>query len=158
MNSKKYELTDETITVNGHKLCRIRALVGFDLARGRVTINPGDLGGFVERETNLSHSGKCWISGNARVFNDAQIYGDAWVTGIARVFGNARIYGSANIEHYALVHDNARVYGNAIVRYDAEVYGNAQVYGNAKVLGDGSVYGDMCICGNDVIGTVCFLF
>ena len=67
---KKYELTDETIEVNGHTLHRIRALKDFRLtgvlpAGMSSTVKAGDQGGFIESEDNLSHLGKCWV------FNDA---------------------------------------------------------------------------------------
>lgn len=55
----------------------------------------GELGGYVEKEENLSNDGNAWVSGNARV------YGDAWVSGDAMVYGNARVYGDAD---YATVH------------------------------------------------------
>lgn len=33
----------------------------------------GDLGGFVERDENLSHDGNAWVYGNARVFRIAHL-------------------------------------------------------------------------------------
>lgn len=48
---KKYILTDETIKVNGKTLYRIKALREFS------NVKAGDLGGFVESESNLSHDG-----------------------------------------------------------------------------------------------------
>lgn len=78
---KKYELTDDTITVGGRILHRIKALKSFS------DVEEGDLGGYVEKEDNLDHSGEAWVSGNARV------YGNAWVYGNARVYGDARVSG-----------------------------------------------------------------
>ena len=110
---KKFELTSEFITnIFGTKLFRIKALIEFG------NVKAGELGGFVEKEENLSQDGNAWVYDNARV------YGDACVCGDARVYGNAWVY------------DNARVYGNA------RVHGNAWVYGNACVCGDACVYGD----------------
>ena len=54
-NNKKYELTEEAIVVDGHKLHRIRALKDF------ADVKAGDLGGYVESEDNLSHEGNCWV-------------------------------------------------------------------------------------------------
>lgn len=45
---KKFELTSETKVVWGKTLFRIKALISF----GNVTV--GDLGGFIEKESNLS--------------------------------------------------------------------------------------------------------
>ena len=86
---KKFELTDEFITLAfGNKLFRIKALVDFG------TIKAGELGGFVEKEENLSNDGNAWVSGNARVS------GNAWVSGNARVSGNAGVSDNAD---YAVV-------------------------------------------------------
>lgn len=109
---KKFELTTDTKMRFGKKLFRIKALISFGNVRA------GDVGGYIEKEENLSQSGNAWV------------YGDALVSGNARVSGNA------------LVSGNARVYGNAKVSGDALVYGNARVYGNAKVYGDAEVSGN----------------
>ena len=69
---KKFELTAEFITnVFGKKLFRIKALVAFD------NVEKGELGGFIEKEDNLSHNGNAWVSGNAQVYGDAQVSGNA---------------------------------------------------------------------------------
>ena len=68
---KKYELTTNTKMRFGRKLFQIKALVSF----GDVTA--GDLGGYIEKEENLSHDGDAWVYGNARVYGDALIYSDA---------------------------------------------------------------------------------
>ena len=75
---KKFELTAEFVTnVFGKKLFRIKALVAFG------NVEKGELGGFIEKEDNLSHDGNAWVSDNAWVS------GNAWVCGNAQVFGNA---------------------------------------------------------------------
>ena len=91
---KKFELTANSKMCLGKKLFQIKALISFG------NVEEGDLGGFIEKEDNLSQYGNAWVYDNARV------YGNAWV------YGNAEVY------------DNARVSGNA------EVSGNAWVYGN----------------------------
>ena len=83
---KKFELDlSSKITVFGIELFRIKALISFS------NVKKGELGGYVEKEENLSHSGDAWVYGNARV------YGDAWVYGNARVSGNAEVYGDAEV-------------------------------------------------------------
>ena len=75
---KKFELTDEFVTnVFGHKLFRIKALVAFG------NVEKGELGGFIEKEDNLSHSGNAWVYGNAQVSDDADY---AVVKGFGRCF------------------------------------------------------------------------
>lgn len=66
---KKYELvTDDVITLDsGKTLTRIRALIEIP----KYAICPGDLGGYVESEYNLSNRGSAWIRDNARVYDRA---------------------------------------------------------------------------------------
>ena len=92
---KKFELTAEFVTnVFGKKLFRIKALVAFG------DVEKGELGGFIEKEDNLSHSGDAWVSGNAQVSGDARVYTDALVSCNARVSGDAQVSGNAD---YAVV-------------------------------------------------------
>ena len=71
---KKFELTDNfVINAFGIKLFQIKCTKSFKYA------NEGDLGGYVEKEDNLSQSGDAWVSGNAWVSGDAQVYGNARV-------------------------------------------------------------------------------
>ncbi|MFR3127715.1 MAG: hypothetical protein ACLTVG_10340 [Coprococcus sp.] len=122
---KKFELTSEFITnIFGTKLFRIKALIEFG------NVKAGELGGFVEKEENLSQDGNAWVCGNAWVYDNARVYGDACVCGDARVYGDACVCGNA------WVYDNARVYGDACVCGDARVYGDVCVCGDARVCGD----------------------
>ena len=78
---KKYELiSDDKIFMDGEELYRIRSLVNF----GDVKI--GDIGGYVEKEANLSHLGNAWVYGNAWVSGNAWVYGDARVSKVTDVF------------------------------------------------------------------------
>ncbi|WP_375662610.1 hypothetical protein [Bartonella sp. OC16QHHD] len=136
---KKYEMTDETIEVGGKTLHRIRALRDF----GRV--KKGDVGGFIEKEDNLSHDGNCWVGDDAKVYGYAKVFGDAHVYGYAEVYGNSRIYGKAEVFDEPCIYGHAEVYGEAYIYDRARVYGNAHVYGHAKI------YGDACVCWDDWI-------
>ena len=152
--SKKYKLTDETISLNGATLYRIEALKDFG------EIKKGDKGGFIESENNLAHEGDALVSDNAHVYGDAcvfdnaRVYNNAFVSGYAQVYGNAFVYGNAwlydntRVCGYAWVSDNARVYGDANVCDDSSVFGSACVYDNARVCGDALVRGYACVCGD----------
>ena len=60
---KKFELVlTDTKMLFGITLYRIKALVAIE-AFG---VKPGDLGGYIEKEANLSHAGTAWVSGNVR--------------------------------------------------------------------------------------------
>ena len=99
---KKFELTNEFVTnMFGTKLFRIRALVEFG------DVEAGELGGYVEKESNLGHDDNAWVygnaqvSGDARVYGNALVYGNAWVHGDAQVSGDARVCGNGD---YAYAH------------------------------------------------------
>ena len=77
----KYRMTDDVIVTCERVLHRIEALVDIQ----RFGVKAGDLGGYIEREENLSHDGNAWIGG------DAQVYGDAWVCGYAQIRRNGKI-------------------------------------------------------------------
>ena len=126
--NKKYKLLkNDTIQIGARTLYRIQALRNFS------NVHKGDKGGYIEKESNLSHEGYAWVSGDAQVYGDAQVFGDAWVSGDAQVSGTARIFEDAHVFGDARVFGNALVSGNARVSGDANVFGNAQVFGHAKV-------------------------
>ena len=68
---KKYKFTGETKQVDllfrTATLHRIKAVAEFGI------VKVGDLGGWIEKEENLSHEGKAWVCGNAEVWGDAKI-------------------------------------------------------------------------------------
>ena len=114
MNKYKI-LKDQYIEACGKKLYRIQALKDFN------GVKSGNIGGYIEKESNLSQSGNAWVSGDAQVSDDARVFGDA------QVFGNAWVYDDARVS------DDARVYGNALVS------GNAQVCGTRHYLNLGPI-------------------
>ena len=89
---KKFELDASTETVFfGRKFFRVKALMSFG------NVEKGDLGGYVEKESNLSQDGNAWVSGNALVSGNARVYGNA------EVYGGARVYGDADLVWFSKV-------------------------------------------------------
>ena len=80
---KKYEFTGETkeirLLFRTATLHRIRATVAFGI------VEVGDLGGWIEKEENLSHEGKAWVCGDAEVWGNAKVCGDAKVFSASHV-------------------------------------------------------------------------
>lgn len=156
----KYEFTNETMNFDDYILHRIKRL------------SDDKLGGWIEKEDNLSQDGNCWVDTNAKVYDDARIYGNAQISGFAEVYGDACVYGNAKIYENAQIcgvneiYGNAKVFGNAIIYDFAEIFGNAKIYGNAiirgnaqvcddveiydkvQVFGDAKVYGDAKVFGS----------
>ena len=69
----KFELTEDSIEFRGCTLFRIKALRSFS------NVKKSDIGGFVEKESNLSQLGDAWIYENAKASGDAVVSGDAIV-------------------------------------------------------------------------------
>ena len=138
---KKYKLTEETKEWCGHTLHRIEALKDFG------DVKTGDKGGWIEKETNLSHADNAWVGGSACVGDSARVSGSACVSDSAcvydsaRVGGSARVYGEACVGDSACVSDSACVYDSACVGGSARVYGEARVSGSAWVGGSARVSG-----------------
>ena len=80
---QKYKFTGETKEVYGRTLHQIVCVTAF------ASVAAGEVGGYIEKEVNLSQDGNAWVSGNAKVSGDAKVFGDAEVSGDAEVFGNA---------------------------------------------------------------------
>jgi hypothetical protein len=148
--TRKYEFTGEEKQIFDRTLKRVRR------------ISDGLVGGWIEKEYNLSHDGNCFIFDNAcvygdarvfgaaRVFGDACVYDNAYVYDDGLVFGNARVFGYACVFGKARVCDNASVYDNACVYGDASVCDNARVSGKARVYDNACVFGDM-LCTESVM-------
>ena len=89
---KKYEFTNETTTIedylgNPHTLHRIKALKDFG------DVYKGDLGGWLEKESNLSQGGYCWVYDNAQVYGNAQVYDAAVVCNNSVVCDDTEVLG-----------------------------------------------------------------
>lgn len=132
---KKYEL----IKSNIRGLYRVKALRNFG------DVKKGDIGGYVQSEDNLSHEGYCWVHDNAKIYDDARIYGNSEIWDYAVIQDNARIYGNSQISDCAVIDGNSRIYGDseiwnyAIIRDNALIYGDSVISGNAFIGGDAEI-------------------
>jgi hypothetical protein len=93
----KYKLTKNKKTIKEITLYQIEALKDFS------NIKKGDLGGWIEKESNLSQQGDCWVYDNARVFGSAWVSGNVMVYGDVWVFGDVWVYGDAEISGNAII-------------------------------------------------------
>lgn len=100
----KYKLTEETKKINGRVLHRIQALCSFS------DVKAGDLGGWIEREENLSQDGSAWVHDEGCVYDEACVYGNA------RVFDEARVSGESCVFEKACVSGLEQVCNDFVVR------------------------------------------
>lgn len=169
---KKYELTNETMNFHApidgfkdFKLYRIKALKDFG------DVKAGDLGGFIEREDNLSQEGTCWIYGDGIVAQDARVEDDARVSGHSYIHGNviigcratvifSRISGYSNIGDSATVADcrmeNVAVSGKSLIQ--ASHLTNCcicdSVVNCVEATGDVDVFGNIVIQNANITGPI----
>ena len=137
--NSKYRLTDESRTVNGVKCYRIEAIKDFG------EIKTGDKGGYIEKESNLSQYGNCWIYDNAVVYGAARIKGNG-----VKVSGEAKIYGEEtviNSDYPVVITDNAEIAGGVRITNASDV----NISGEAKLTGDLDITGKVSISGKAVI-------
>jgi len=107
---KKYELIkDDTKTINNKTLYRIRALRDFN------DVKKGDLGGYVESESNLSHDHNAWIYDNACSYENSHIGINAGIHNNSKVYGNAYIGDNAHVSGCAHICRNTFVYNDAFI-------------------------------------------
>ncbi|WP_375677558.1 hypothetical protein [Bartonella sp. AS69XJJH] len=142
---KKFALTNETRVINNHTLYRIKALKDF------ADVKAGTLGGFIEKEDNLSHDGNCWVANEACVYNNALVSDNATVFNYARVFDNATVCDNAKVFDFASVYDNAKIHDNALVFGYAFVYKHARVFNNAAVCDKAVIRDNAKVYGNAFI-------
>lgn len=131
MTVKKYELTDDTMEIEGRVLHRIRALVDIPA----IGVSAGDLGGYIESERNLSHEGHCWVGMDAIVKDYASVRDDALVSGDAFVGGHATVRGYTAVKDKAFVSGHTNVHGSAVVRGNARLIGRTFVGGHTVMSG-----------------------
>ena len=154
IQTKKYEFTGETKKVGDITVRRIRLLVDieYDEMSNRPKIKAGTVGGWIEREENLSQQGKCFVADDACVFDHAVVKDDALVA------DHAQVYRFAVVNLQAFVTDHAIVCGFAVVTDHAGVCGNAIVNEYATVkdsasLNDHAVASGSCkVFNNAVMG------
>lgn len=121
---KKYELTDETIVVDNKTLHRIKALKSF--VNSYATVEVGDLGGYVESESNLSHDGSSWIYDLGMAIDEAFVCDDGVVA------NNSLIREHATIKENGYVLDGI-VQGHAVIQRDGVVTNNSVITDDAVI-------------------------
>lgn len=148
---KKYILTDKVKKYSNRTLHRIMAVKDFG------NIKKGDLGGWIEREENLSQEGTCWVYDKAKVYDiarvseNARIFDKAQVSGEAHIYGDAAVLYKSDIFGASRVCENARIYGSPIISGSSYIFGNARVYGAAVVNGEAHIGGSARVCGASCI-------
>ena len=136
---KKYKFTGESKKWGNRTLLRIVATRDFG------SVKAGEVGGWIEKESNLSHEGNCWVYDNGAVYGNGKVYSNG------RVYGHGLVHENGVVCDNGRVHGNGIVSGNGIVRDNGRVGDNGMVYGNGRVGGNGAVYDNGAVCGNGIV-------
>ena len=94
---KKFEiLSGNKKNWNGITLYQIKATTNFITSSG-IEIRERELGGWIEKEENLSQEGKAWVFENAKIYGEAKISDNAEIWGETQICGNAKISSPNNL-------------------------------------------------------------
>ncbi len=72
-----------------------------------IGIYPGDVGGYIDGDHNLSHDGACWVFDSAVVAGNASVTHDSVVRGFSEVSGEVRVRGNVSIEGFCRINGDA---------------------------------------------------
>ncbi len=135
MRNKKYKIRKDL--KNEHGYYRIQAVKDFG------DVKKGELGGHIESYRNLSQDGNCWVyptgyvSGNAKVLDDAKIIIDSDISGNSIIKGSAEISFSCIYGSMSIVSGKAKIKHSRI--YDSWVCDSASL--NNCMIGTAGVFG-----------------
>lgn len=153
--NKKYKLlkSDVTYAYIGHhvKLYRIKALKRIVLCNGEV-IDKGTLGGYIQKEENLSQMGTCWVGYGATVCGDSHVVDSSYISNSrvedSDICGGSKVIDSriqSSIIEHSIVEKSA-VYFSGM--QDCSVKNDAYVE-NAKAISSTLLDGARIECNNE---------
>lgn len=134
----KYALVEsDTVERDGVTLKRVRALVDFQAPKTYADptlkiVKAGDLGGYIQSESNLQQKGNAWVGNGVYVWGGASVIDDAFV--------RTENGGIVEISDTAIIGGNAEVIGIPVVKEDHTdkytiINGNAAVAGKVTLMG-----------------------
>ena len=148
LDNKKYVmLANDTITVKGQKVFRIKALEDFGI------VKKGELGGYIAKESNLSfkEGSAAWVGKEAIVMDDASVLNHAHVTDYAIVAGTTTVKDSAIVGGSAEINGNCFIMKEAVVTGSAKLNGKVVVTDIAIVMEDVSLNGEIRVYGDTTL-------
>lgn len=127
----KYQLFGNPVIVEGrkgriHELRHVKALTRFKTATGH-EVQPGEIGGYIESEDNLSQTGGAWVDQWAQVYGEAKVYGNAFVG------GGSKVYDQAKVGDEVRLLDFTKVYGTSVLAGHTTAYGVNEISGKSFI-------------------------
>lgn len=143
---QKYEFTDEFKHLSRFvKLRRIRAVMDIP----EQGVKQGDLGGWIQKVSNLPRDNQAWVADDAMVYGDAVITDSSRVEKKAIVSGKCIIAGKSVVSGRAELHDRVNI-TDSNVSTDVKLTGVIDVT-NSKLGGNTEIEGDVEISDSRII-------
>jgi len=92
-------------------------------------ISDGLIGGWLQSEGNLSHTGNCFA------YDDCVVMEDAFVTDHAEIRGNVLMKDFARIGGCARAEGEINICGNTVIRDKVQISGRGRIDRNVKIFG-----------------------
>ena len=137
---KKYEILmdkENTIEWNGRVLHRIKALKDFG------TVKKDDIGGYIEKEYNLSHDGDCWIYDGAKAMDSSRMYDDSRMYDESEMHDNSKMYGDSRMYDYSIMYDYSEMHNMSKMHDNSVMYDNSKMYGDSELNNSDKLYGKL---------------
>lgn len=109
MRNYKYDITDQTKIIDGHKVYRVRAVKDFK------DVKAGDVGGYIASGSSLSQDGLSWVYDESVVMGWAQVVGNAQVKDKSIIKDSVVITGEAEVIQ-SMIEGAVTVRGKAVVQ------------------------------------------
>ena len=171
-NGELRDYKGEELKENEYLVYQIRATKDIRVTErdGSVTlVKAGTLGGYIEKENNLSQRGNSWVHSVPdkkdivkEIKNNISTKEEKESTIIKKGY-SAVVYGNANVRDNAQIKDEARVHGSGVIKGNAIVEGKANIKGKClveeyAVIGESAtVAGDARINKNAVARGECYI-
>ena len=110
---------------------RIMAIREFGEPNSSFHVRPGDFGGLIYNEDNLSQEGNCWVTVGVTVDGNARVSDNAWI-GVD--------IPKKEYDNYIVVTHDAKVKDSVIISYDNEKDGKVIIKDSAVIEGTASIY------------------
>ncbi|AJD93176.1 hypothetical protein JMA_38580 (plasmid) [Jeotgalibacillus malaysiensis] len=89
INNKKFSMTNDKRYFQGFLLSQIVAEEDIP----KYGVKKGDVGGWIESESNLSQQGTAWVRGGSYVYGHSRVAGDVLVEGNSRIGNESELQG-----------------------------------------------------------------
>lgn len=137
--SKYHGITEETkVGKNGKTVHRLIALETFE--NGKITIEKGTLGGWVQNVENIYHN--AWVYDDAELLDGARMYyhscihDNASMWDYSHIRDYAMMSGDSSMHNFASMWNYSSMWGTSIMRNRATIAGTVSLWIDAELAGE----------------------